>query len=111
MQSFERVYAPFDGVITARNVNVGQLVDSGSNGGTGSSSNPGGNISTTGTVMNGPQELFHVSSMDTVRIFVNVPGVYVSGSSTRSENKHRFGRISRAAFSKGPLCGRRTRST
>ncbi|MFZ0515462.1 MAG: efflux RND transporter periplasmic adaptor subunit [Acidobacteriaceae bacterium] len=78
MQSFERVYAPFDGVITARNVDVGQLVDSGSNGGTGSSSNPGGNISAVGNVMNGPQELFHISSMNTVRIFVNVPGVYVS---------------------------------
>lgn len=78
MQSFERVYAPFDGVITARNVDVGQLVDSGSNGGTGSSSNPGGNISTIGTSMNGPRELFHISSMNTVRIFVNVPGVYVS---------------------------------
>ncbi|MHB1935064.1 MAG: efflux RND transporter periplasmic adaptor subunit [Acidobacteriaceae bacterium] len=78
MQSFERVYAPFDGVVTARNVNVGQLVDSGSNGGTGSSSNPGGNVNTGATAMNGPQELFHVSSMDTVRIFVNVPGVYVS---------------------------------
>jgi multidrug efflux pump subunit AcrA (membrane-fusion protein) len=78
MQSFERVYAPFGGVITARNVDVGQLVDSGSNGGTGSSGNPGGNISTAGTSMNGPQELFHISSMDTVRIFVNVPGVYVS---------------------------------
>ncbi|HZC43080.1 MAG TPA: efflux RND transporter periplasmic adaptor subunit [Acidobacteriaceae bacterium] len=78
MQSFERVYAPFDGVITARNVDVGQLVDSGSNGGTGSSSNLAGNVSTTGNIMNGPQELFHISSMDTVRIFVNVPGVYVS---------------------------------
>jgi multidrug efflux pump subunit AcrA (membrane-fusion protein) len=78
MQSFERVYAPFDGVVTARNVNIGQLVDSGSNGGTGSSSNPGGNINTGATAINGPQELFHVSSMDTVRIFVNVPGVYVS---------------------------------
>ncbi len=78
MQSFERVYAPFDGVITARNVDVGQLVDAGSNGGTGSSSNPGGNISTIGTSTNGPRELFHISSMNTVRIFVNVPGVYVS---------------------------------
>lgn len=78
MQSFERVYAPFDGVVTARNVNVGQLVDSGSNGGTGSSSNLGGNVSTTGTSMDGPQELFHISSMNMVRIFVNVPGVYVS---------------------------------
>lgn len=78
LQSFERVYAPFDGVVTARNVNVGQLVDSGSNGGTGSSSNPSGNVNTSATGVNGPQELFHVSSMDTVRIFVNVPGVYVS---------------------------------
>jgi multidrug efflux pump subunit AcrA (membrane-fusion protein) len=78
MQSFERVYAPFDGIVTARNVDVGQLVDSGSNGGTGSSSNPGGNVSAEGNVLNGPQELFHISSMDTVRIFVNVPGVYVS---------------------------------
>ncbi len=69
LQSFERVYAPFDGIVTARNVNVGQLVDSGSNGGTGSSTNFG--------VANGPQELFHVSSMDTVRIFINVPGAYV----------------------------------
>ncbi len=78
MQSFERVYAPFDGVITARNIDVGQLVDAGSNGGTGSSTNPSGNISTAGNGMNSPQELFHMSSMDTVRIFVNVPGVYVS---------------------------------
>ncbi|MHB8388751.1 MAG: efflux RND transporter periplasmic adaptor subunit [Acidobacteriaceae bacterium] len=77
LQSFERVYAPFDGQVTARNINVGQLVDSGSNGGTGSSMNPAGNVSTAaaGTI-NSPQELFHVSSMDTVRIFVNVPGVY-----------------------------------
>ncbi|HET9100376.1 MAG TPA: efflux RND transporter periplasmic adaptor subunit [Acidobacteriaceae bacterium] len=77
MQSFERVYAPFDGVITARNIDVGQLVDLGSNGGTGSASNPAGNISTVGTSVNGPRELFHISSMNTVRIFVNVPGVYV----------------------------------
>ncbi|MGC2301107.1 MAG: efflux RND transporter periplasmic adaptor subunit, partial [Acidobacteriaceae bacterium] len=65
LQSFERVYTPFDGVITARNVNIGQLVDSGSNGGTGSSSNPAGNINTGATTINGPQELFHVSSMNT----------------------------------------------
>jgi multidrug efflux pump subunit AcrA (membrane-fusion protein) len=79
MQSFERVYAPFDGVITARNIDVGQLVDSGSNGGTGSSSNPAGNVNTTGiSTTNGPRELFHISNMNTVRIFVNVPGVYVS---------------------------------
>ncbi len=80
MQSFERVYAPFDGVVTARNIDVGQLVDSGSNGGTGSSSNPAGNVgvASTSTGTNGPRELFHMSNMNTVRIFVNVPSVYVS---------------------------------
>ncbi|MGO8720630.1 MAG: efflux RND transporter periplasmic adaptor subunit [Acidobacteriaceae bacterium] len=77
LQSFERVCAPFDGIVTARNVNVGQLVDAGSNGGTGSSSNPGGNVNIGAAPTNGPQELFHVSSMNTVRIFVNVPGMYV----------------------------------
>ena len=75
LQSFERVYAPFDGVVTARNVNVGQLVDAGSNGGTGSSSNSTGNP--TINTINGPRELFHVSSLGTVRIFINVPGLYV----------------------------------
>src|SRR5437016_10960172 len=30
LQSFEKIYAPFAGVVTARNTDVGQLVDSGS---------------------------------------------------------------------------------
>src|SRR3984957_7974593 len=34
MQSFEKVYAPFAGMITARNTDIGQLIDSGSSGGT-----------------------------------------------------------------------------
>ena len=59
LQSFEHVSAPFDGVVTARNIDVGQLVDEGSNGGTGS-----------GTA---PRELFHVSNTRTLRIFVDVP--------------------------------------
>ena len=75
LQSFEHIYAPFDGVITARNVNVGQLVDSGSNGGTGASGSS--NTAAAPNTGNSPQELFDVSSMDTVRIFINVPGVYV----------------------------------
>ena len=29
--SFEKVYAPFDGVITARNTDIGDLINSGSN--------------------------------------------------------------------------------
>jgi RND family efflux transporter MFP subunit len=54
---FERVYAPFDGVITARNTDIGQLIDSGAAG--------------------GPQrELFHIAAIDKLRVFVQVPQVY-----------------------------------
>jgi RND family efflux transporter MFP subunit len=52
LQSFEKVYAPFDGVITARNTDIGALIDSGSD---------------------GPKELFHIASVSRLRIFVSVP--------------------------------------
>jgi RND family efflux transporter MFP subunit len=51
--SFERVYAPFDGVVTARNTDVGHLVNAGN----------GGN----------PMQLFDVAAIQTLRVFVNVP--------------------------------------
>jgi RND family efflux transporter MFP subunit len=54
MQSFEKVYAPFDGVITARNTDIGQLIDSGSSGGT-------------------ARELFHIAAVNPLRVYVNVP--------------------------------------
>ena len=54
MQSFEKVYAPFDGVITARNTDVGQLIDSGSGGGN-------------------SRELFHIAAVNPLRVYVNVP--------------------------------------
>jgi RND family efflux transporter MFP subunit len=54
MVSFERIEAPFDGVITARNTNVGQLVDVGSSGGA-------------------ARELFHIATTDRLRVFVGVP--------------------------------------
>lgn len=57
MQSFERIYAPFDGIITARNTDVGALVDSGS----------GGGVKT---------DLFHLSQVDRLRVYVNVPEEY-----------------------------------
>lgn len=56
LQSFEKVYAPFDGVITARNTDVGALIDAGS-------AAPG-------------KELFHLASISTLRVFVPVPEVY-----------------------------------
>ncbi len=60
LQSFEHVYAPFDGVITARNTDTGALIDAGS-GGQG-------------------KELFHLASIDQLRVFVPVPEVYTSAA-------------------------------
>ena len=59
---FEKVYAPFDGVITARNIDIGQLIDAGA-----------GNGTTSGT------ELFHLAAAQTLRVYVNVPQVYSQG--------------------------------
>lgn len=57
MVDFEKIYAPFDGVITARNTDIGQLIDSGSSGGPG-------------------RELFHIAAVSRLRVFINVPQVY-----------------------------------
>ena len=57
LQGFEKIYAPFDGVITARNTDIGALINSGA--------------STTPT-----QELFHLAAINTLRVFVNVPQLY-----------------------------------
>jgi len=54
LQGFRRIEAPFDGVITARNTDIGALIDSGSN----------------------AKELFHIAAMHRLRVFVNVPQVY-----------------------------------
>ena len=56
-QSFQKVYAPFDGTVTARNVDVGALIDAGSAGGP-------------------AKELFHVAQADRLRVYVNVPQAY-----------------------------------
>ena len=55
--SFERVYAPFDGVITARNTDIGDLINSGSN----------ANVKT---------DLFHIAQPGVLRVYVNVPEEY-----------------------------------
>jgi RND family efflux transporter MFP subunit len=57
MVSFEKIYAPFDGVVTARNTDVGQLIASGS-------------------AVGQNRELFHVASVNRLRVFVNVPQTY-----------------------------------
>ncbi len=57
LQSFEKVYVPFDGVVTGRNTDVGQLIDSGSAGGA-------------------AKELFHIAAIRTLRVYINVPQQY-----------------------------------
>jgi RND family efflux transporter MFP subunit len=65
LQSFERIEAPFDGIITARNLDIGQLISA-----AGSTNTPGA-----GTV-SGSKEIFDISAIQTLRVFINVPQVY-----------------------------------
>jgi RND family efflux transporter MFP subunit len=58
--SFEKVYAPFDGVITARNTDIGDLINSGSS-------------------ATAKTDLFHIAQTGTVRVYVNVPEEYSRG--------------------------------
>src|SRR6266404_2470434 len=60
LQSFEKVYAPFDGVVTARNTDIGDLINSGS----------GGGVKT---------DLFHIVQPGVLRVYVNVPEEYSQG--------------------------------
>jgi len=53
LKSFESVYAPFDGVVTARTVDTGQLIDPGAG-----------------------KELFHLQAIQTLRVYANVPQLY-----------------------------------
>jgi RND family efflux transporter MFP subunit len=64
LQSFERITAPFDGVVTARNIDVGQLISA-----TGSTNTAGA-----GTV-SGNKEIFDISANQVLRVFVNVPQI------------------------------------
>jgi len=56
LQSFEKIYAPFDGIVTARNTDIGALIDAGAN--------------------TQRRELFHMAAIRTLRVYVPVPEVY-----------------------------------
>lgn len=56
LQAYENIYAPFDGVITQRNTDLGDLIQAGEN--------------------SPPRELFHLSSVSTLRVYIPVPEVY-----------------------------------
>jgi RND family efflux transporter MFP subunit len=62
LQGFEKVYAPFDGVITARNTDIGALIDAGS--------------------AAAARELFHMAAIQRLRVFVAVPEVYSRAART-----------------------------
>jgi RND family efflux transporter MFP subunit len=56
LQSFQKIYAPFDGIITARNTDIGALIDAGAS--------------------TQPRELFHITAIRTLRVYVSIPEVY-----------------------------------
>jgi len=53
LQDYEKVYAPFDGIVTARDTDIGALIDGGSS----------------------PRELFHLAAVEKLRVFAAVPEV------------------------------------
>jgi RND family efflux transporter MFP subunit len=55
LQSFEKIYAPFDGVITQRNTDVGDLIDAGAS--------------------TEPKQLFNLAAINVLRVYVAVPEV------------------------------------
>jgi RND family efflux transporter MFP subunit len=55
LTGFEKVYAPFDGVITARGVDIGTLISAGSGA--------------------GGREMFHMADEHIMRVYVNIPQV------------------------------------
>jgi RND family efflux transporter MFP subunit len=57
LESFKRIVAPFDGVITARGTDVGALINAGSANG---------------------QELFHIAAINKLRVYVQVPQRYAA---------------------------------
>jgi RND family efflux transporter MFP subunit len=68
LTSFERVIAPFSGVVIQRSVDVGALITAGS---------PTNNTAVSPLVVNNtPNGLFEVARLDELRVFVNVPQAY-----------------------------------
>jgi RND family efflux transporter MFP subunit len=55
LKIYQRIYAPYDGVITARNTDVGAVIDSGAA---------------------SARELFHISAINKLRVFVSIPQIW-----------------------------------
>lgn len=89
--AFEKVFAPFDGLVTARNTDIGQLVNAGNGG--------------------AAQELFRISATDKLRIFISVPqsyspaaapGVMADLTLIEAPGKHYVGKVARNTGSIDP---------
>src|ERR1700757_1061505 len=63
LESFKHIYAPFSGVITRRNVDIGTLINAGNGGSS--------------------QQLFFLSQTDPMRVYVNVPESYAASIRAR----------------------------
>ena len=77
MLALPEIRAPYDGVVTQRNVNTGDFVQPAAGG-------PKG------------RPLFVVEQIDPVRVFVNVPGADAAGSRTATRSRSTAGRRGRS---------------
>src|ERR1700693_755749 len=77
LESFKRVVAPFDGVITARNTDIGALINAGQSAGS---------------------ELFRIADTHKLRIYVQVPEAYAAAASPGLEAELRFAEQPHKAF-------------
>lgn len=77
LESFKRVVAPFGGVITARNTDIGALINAGQSAGT---------------------ELFRIADMHKLRIYVQVPETYAAVTRPGLEAELRFAEQPRKGF-------------
>jgi RND family efflux transporter MFP subunit len=77
LESFKRVVAPFSGVITARNTDIGALINAGQSAGA---------------------ELFRIADVHKLRIYVQVPEAYAAATSPGLEAELRFAEQPNKAF-------------
>jgi len=77
LESFKRVVAPFGGVITARNTDIGALINAGQSAGT---------------------ELFRIADMHKLRIYVQVPETYAAVTRPGLEAELRFAEQPKKGF-------------
>jgi RND family efflux transporter MFP subunit len=77
LESFKRVLAPFSGVITARNTDIGALINAGQSTGT---------------------ELFRIADTHKLRIYVQVPEVYAAATSPGLEAQLVFAELPQKTY-------------